>query len=111
MRVRDRRQRFPRPSVAPRRWSTRLALWPRDFGAQDRKGLMVSRCVSLGLALVLVAALAYALFKFFEMLRVRHMDFRALWFVPAGMAVVILVVLIRVVRPLLREILSKTSPK
>jgi hypothetical protein len=72
---------------------------------------MVSRCVSLGLALVLVAALAYALFKFFEMLRVRHMDFRALWFVPAGMAVVILVVLIRVVRPLLREILSKTSPK
>lgn len=109
MRLVDRRRSFARNASA-RRFRPGGLAWPAasDSGGA---GQTVSRCVSLGLAGALVGALVYALFKFFDMVRARHMDPRDLWFVPAIIVAVILVVFFRVVRPLLREILTKTSPK
>jgi len=87
------------------------AAWPGVPASSGRRAQTVSRSLSLGLACVLVAALSYALFKFFGMLRARQMGVRDLWFVPVIIGAVILWVVFRVVRPLLREILTKTSPK
>jgi len=79
--------------------------------ARDRAGRTAGRLVSLGLAGALVGALLYALFKFFSMVRAIRMDVRQLWFVPVVIVAVTLVVIFRVVRPLLREILTKSYPK
>ena len=109
MRLEDRRRSFPRPSA--RRGPGGAAAWPGLAESRRRRAQTASKSVSLGLAVVLVVALVYALFKFFGMLRVRHIGLGDLWFVPAAMVAVILVVLLRVVRPLSREILTKSSPK
>jgi hypothetical protein len=89
----------------------------RQFGAGEwpgpsesgRRAQTASKSVSLGLAVALVAALGYALVEFFRMLRVSRIDLSDLWFVPVAMIAVMLVVLLRVVRPLLRGILTKAS--
>jgi hypothetical protein len=88
-----------------------LVLWPRAEGTESRREVVVSKCLSLGLAVAVVAAMGYALFKFFGMLHSKQIGIGSLWFVPASMAVVIAVLLVRVVRPLLREIISKGTPR
>ena len=110
MRLGHRRRSFP-GSAAGHRLRSGGAAWPSVSDESDRVGRTVGRCVSLGLAGALVGALVYALFKFFGMVRAIHMNPRDLWFVPVVMVAVILLVVFRVVRPLLREILSKASPK
>ncbi len=106
----DRRRRFPGRG-ARRRPRARGTAWPPMSAGRDRVDAKVGRCVSLGLAAVLVVALLYALVKFFEMVRAIRIDARQLWFVPAVIVAVVVVVLLRVVRPLLRDVLGKTSPK
>jgi len=110
MRLGDRRRSFP-GDAAERRLRAGGAAWPPASDSRGRAGQTVGRCVSLGLAGALVGALLYALFKFFDMVRAIRMDPRDLWFVPVVIVAVILLVIFRVVRPLLREILTKSSPR
>ena len=107
----DSRRRFPRPPAGRRRRLGGAAAWPGVPAGSSRRAQTVGGVLSLSLACVLVAALAYALYKFFGMVSARQMDVRDLWFVPVIMGAVILWIAFRVIRPLLREILTKTSPK
>jgi hypothetical protein len=52
--------------------------------------------------------LVYALFKFFEMVRLRGLELWPLAFVPAAM-VAVLLVLLRVARGLVKEIRAQSS--
>jgi len=105
----DRRGRMRR-GPAGHRLRPGGAVWPTASESRGRTGQTVGRCVSLVLAVVLVGALLYALLKFFHMVRALRMDPRQLWFVPVLIVAVILLVVFRVVRPLLRQILTKSYP-
>ncbi|MBN1503739.1 MAG: hypothetical protein JW952_01610 [Candidatus Eisenbacteria bacterium] len=110
MRPRYTGRSFPGPSALRRARQPRTA-WPRLPETAGGGAQAVSRGLSLGLACGVVAGLVYALLKFFGMMRTKHLDVRDLWFVPAVMLAVMLVLLVRVVRPLLKEILTKPPRK
>ena len=110
MRFADRRRSFP-GRAGGRGLRPFGTGWPPRGDGQSGSGQIAGRCVSLALATGLVGALLYALLKFFEMAHAVRTDARDLWFVPVVISAVLLLVVFRVVRPLLREILKKTSRK
>lgn len=106
----DRRSRFSRNLKAARR-RTRL-YGPFQVGDfHSNREVLVSKSLALAVAIVLVTGLTYALFKFFQMVRLRHLEVGSLWFVPAAIAVAVTILLVKVVRPLVKEIRSRHSSK
>jgi len=99
--LRSRRQeKSPRASLLGR---VRREREPESARHANRREFMASKSVLLAVLALLIGMLLYGLIRFFQMVYARGLDIRRIFFVPAGM-IIVLFVLLRVARRLVREI-------